>query len=147
MEVPSGVEGSALLRGTPLFRDIRYTNYEIRDTRYDSRFTRFALSLCSFVPQCLCGYESIMQNKPNFQDAQMSVNSILTKDYERNDIFAVPENKPNSNPNKANLLKAKMNVNKVLTKDYENRSNWALFENEPNTKPIQTQLVAAACPS
>jgi hypothetical protein len=30
----------------------------------------------------------------------MSVNSILTKDYERNDIFAVPENKPNSNPNK-----------------------------------------------
>ena len=28
----------------------------------------------------------------------MSVNSILTKDYERNDIFAVPENKANSNP-------------------------------------------------
>ncbi len=29
---------------------------------------------------------------------QMSVNSILTKDYERNDIFAVQENKANSNP-------------------------------------------------
>jgi len=41
---------------------------------------------------------SFMQNKPNFLDAQMNVNSILTKDYERNDIFAVPENKPNSNP-------------------------------------------------
>jgi len=76
-----------------------------------------------------------MQNKPNLPNAQMSVNLILTKDYERNDIFAVPENKANSKPNKANLLKAKMNVNKVLTKDYENRSNWALFENEPNTKP------------
>jgi len=36
--------------------------------------------------------------KPNLPDAQMSVNSILTKDYERNDIFAVPENKANSNP-------------------------------------------------
>ncbi len=41
--------------------------------------------------------------KPNLPDAQMSVNSILTKDYERNDIFAVPENKPNSNPIKANF--------------------------------------------
>jgi len=33
----------------------------------------------------------------------MSVNSILTKDYERNDIFAVPENKANSNPIKPNF--------------------------------------------
>jgi len=33
----------------------------------------------------------------------MSVKSILTKDYERNDIFTVPENKPNSNPIKPNL--------------------------------------------
>jgi len=41
--------------------------------------------------------------KPNLPDAQMSVNSILTKDYERNDIFAFPENKANSNPNKPNL--------------------------------------------
>ena len=40
--------------------------------------------------------------KPNLQDTQMSVNSILTKDYERNDTFAVPENKANSNPNKPN---------------------------------------------
>jgi hypothetical protein len=54
------------------------------------------------------------QNKPNSKPIQtqtnpicrmpkMSVNSILTKDYERNDIFAIPENKPNSNPNKPNL--------------------------------------------
>ena len=32
--------------------------------------------------------------------AKMNANSILTKDYERNDIFEVPENKANSNPNK-----------------------------------------------
>ncbi len=43
------------------------------------------------------------QFKPNLPDVQMSVNSILTRDYERNDIFAVPENKANSNPNKPNL--------------------------------------------
>jgi len=30
------------------------------------------------------------QFKPNLPDAQMSVYPILTKDYERNDIFAVP---------------------------------------------------------
>ena len=29
---------------------------------------------------------------------KMKLNSYSTKDYERNDIFAVPENKPNSNP-------------------------------------------------
>jgi len=44
-----------------------------------------------------------VKTNPNLPDAQMSVNSILTKDYERNDIFAVPENKANSNPIKPNL--------------------------------------------
>jgi len=39
-----------------------------------------------------------MQNKANLLDAQMNVNSILTKDYERNDIFAVQKNKANSKP-------------------------------------------------
>jgi hypothetical protein len=36
-----------------------------------------------------------MQNKANFFSAKMSINSILTKEYERNDIFAVKENKAN----------------------------------------------------
>jgi len=39
-----------------------------------------------------------MQNKANLPDAQMKVSSVLTKDYERNDIFAVPENKANTKP-------------------------------------------------
>jgi hypothetical protein len=47
-----------------------------------------------------------MQNKPNFRKAKM--------------IFAVPENKANSNPIKSNLLDSQMNVNKVFTKGYEN---------------------------
>ncbi|MBA7715690.1 hypothetical protein ES703_124744 [subsurface metagenome] len=50
--------------------------------------------------------------KANLPDAQMSVTSILTKDYERNDIFAVPENKPNSNPINRLPAPKKTNPNK-----------------------------------
>jgi len=35
--------------------------------------------------------------KSNFRKSKMNITSLITKDYERNDIFAVPENKPNSN--------------------------------------------------
>ncbi len=38
------------------------------------------------------------QFKPNLLDTQMNVGSVKTKDYRKNDIFAVPENKANSNP-------------------------------------------------
>jgi hypothetical protein len=34
--------------------------------------------------------------KPNLPDAEMSVNSILTKDYRKKDDFVVRINKPNS---------------------------------------------------
>ena len=43
------------------------------------------------------------QNKPNLLNAQMNVNKVLTKDYERNDIFAVPENKPNQTRSEAEI--------------------------------------------
>jgi len=62
-----------------------------------------------------------MQNKANLLDAQMNVNSILTKDYERNDIFAVQKNKPNTNPNKPNLPEGKIDAKCVVTKDYEEK--------------------------
>ena len=42
-----------------------------------------------------------MQNKPNFQDAQMNLSSILTKNYENESVWTLGENKPNSNPIKA----------------------------------------------
>jgi len=35
------------------------------------------------------------QNKPNFRKNQMNVNSLITKDYRKNDVFAVQKNKPN----------------------------------------------------
>jgi len=41
--------------------------------------------------------------KPNFRKAKMNANVFVTKDYRKNDAFAVQKNKPNSNPNKANF--------------------------------------------
>jgi len=51
-----------------------------------------------------------MQNKPNLPNTQMNVSSALTKDYENDNTFRLPENKPNQT------------------------------QYEPNTKPIQTQF-------
>jgi len=65
-----------------------------------------------------------MQNKPNLLDAQMNVNSILTKDYERNDIFAVPENKANSNPIKANTEPIKPKTNPIQTQNKPNQTQF-----------------------
>ncbi len=36
-----------------------------------------------------------MQNKAILPDAQMKVSSVLTKDYENDNTFRLPENKPN----------------------------------------------------
>jgi len=48
-----------------------------------------------FVSWWFCGYESIMQNKPNLLDTQMNVTSVKTKEYENKRLFRRPENKPN----------------------------------------------------
>ncbi len=79
-----------------------------------------------------------MQNKANFRNDKMNANFYLTKDYERNDIFAVPESKANSNPIKANSLDAQMNVSSILTKDYENKRLCRRGENKPNQTQFQT---------
>ncbi len=44
----------------------------------------------------------IMQNKPNLLNAQMNVTSVLTKDYENDNTFRLPENKANQTQYKAN---------------------------------------------
>jgi len=74
--------------------------------------------------------------KPNFRKAQMNVNSLITKDYRKKDVFAVQKNKPNSNPIKPNFRKAKMNVNSLITKDYRKKDDFAVKKNKPNSKPI-----------
>ena len=40
----------------------------------------------------------IMQNKPNFRDAQVNVSATKIKDYENKSHSTLGENKPNSNP-------------------------------------------------
>jgi len=49
-----------------------------------------------------------MQNKPNFQKAQMNVNMVLTMDYEKWTLGQRGKNKPNSNPiqTQSNPIKA-----------------------------------------
>ena len=49
-----------------------------------------------------------MQNKPNFPDAQMNVNMVLTVDYDKKTLGERGKNKPNSKPiqTQSNPIKA-----------------------------------------
>jgi len=42
-----------------------------------------------------------MQNKPNLLNAQMNVNTVITKDYENERLRTRRKNKPKTNPIKA----------------------------------------------
>ena len=91
-----------------------------------------------------------MQNKPNLPDAQMKVSSVLTKDYENDNTFRLPENKPkqtqyepNQTQYKPNSRKAKMSVTSILAKDYENKPRLPAPPKQTQYKPNQTQPVAS----
>ena len=71
--------------------------------------------------------------KSNLQNAQMNINSPITKDYRKNDDFVVRINKPNSKPIS---VKHKMSANAFSQKDYDNET---AFEPQKN-KPKQTQF-------
>jgi hypothetical protein len=43
-----------------------------------------------------------MQNKPNFRKAEMNVSAVITKDYRKNDAFAVQKTNPIQTQFKAN---------------------------------------------
>ncbi len=84
-----------------------------------------------------------MQNKPNFQNAQMNVNTVLTKHYEKTGLSDKGKTNPIQTQFKANTNpipeKPKMNVTSILTKDYENETAFRLRQNKPKTNPKQTQ--------
>jgi len=80
-----------------------------------------------------------MQNKPNFQKAQMNVNSLITMDYEKISDWTLGQNKPNSNPIKPNFQKAQMNVNSLITKDYRKKDDFIVRKNKPNSNPISVK--------
>ncbi len=73
-----------------------------------------------------------MQNKPNFQDTQMNVSNIITRNYKNFIPLAGQKNKPNSNPIKPNFRKAQMNVNSLITKDYRKKDDFIVRINKPN---------------
>ncbi len=80
-----------------------------------------------------------MQNKPNFQDAQMNVSNIITRNYENKWQRRVRKNKPNTNPNKPNLRKAKMNINSIITKDYRKKDDFLVRINKPNSRKAKNE--------
>jgi len=57
-----------------------------------------ACALPLSVPQCLCGHESIMQNKPNSQKPKTNATSYATKNYTTIPPRSAQKNKPKSNP-------------------------------------------------
>jgi len=84
-----------------------------------------------------------MQNKPNFQNAQINVNKVLTKDYENKRLCRCVKTNPIQTQYKANTNPIpempKMNVTSILTKDYENETAFKPQKNKPNSNPKQTQ--------
>jgi hypothetical protein len=80
-----------------------------------------------------------MQNKPNFQDAQMNVNIYYIKVYKNETASGSGKNKPNSNPINPNFRKAQMNINSFTTKDYRKYDTFAVRKNKPNSKPISSK--------
>jgi len=86
-----------------------------------------------------------MQNKPNLPDAQMNVNTVITKDYENKQLCRCVKTNPIQTQYKANSNpipeRPKMNVTSILTKHYENETAFALRQNKPNSNPKQTQFL------
>jgi len=69
---------------------------KLMQTQYLQRITKIS---CSIRAKKQSQYKPNSNPiKPNCRKAQMNVNSLITKDYRKNDDFAVQQNKPNSNP-------------------------------------------------
>jgi len=80
-----------------------------------------------------------MQNKPNFQDAQMNLNLYNTTVYKNKTAFRRGKNKPNSNPNKPNLKIAQMDINSFVTKDYRKKDDFIVRINKPNSQNAKNE--------
>jgi len=76
--------------------------------------------------------------KPNFQKAQMNVNSLITKDYRKKDAFAVRKNKPNSKPilTRKPIL-PRMNVNFCAAGYYDGKPTFAVRKGRPNNPNVE----------
>ncbi len=85
-----------------------------------------------------------MQNKPNFLNAQILVNCVLTMDYVNIRLRSRFKNKAKQTQFKPNFQKAKMNVSSVKTKVYERNDIFLVPENKANSNPIKPNFKPAS---
>jgi hypothetical protein len=110
---------------------IRYMSIENPTLAHFRHFTLFNKLPSTTVEDSL-QIGPFMQNKPNFQDAQMSVSNIITTNYKIFIPLAGYKNKANSNPIRPNFRKAKMNVNLYVIEDYRKNDDFIVRINKPN---------------
>ncbi len=79
-----------------------------------------------------------MQNKPNFLDAQMNINTVLTKDYENKRLRTRRENKPKTNPIKPNYFSnaVKYSLRPIRQAQDETPRHWQAGHASPTTTAI-----------
>ena len=134
-----------------------------RQRRPTKSFSKSPLSLYFLAPSCLSGYKSIMQNKPNSQNAEIATTPVTPKIYPNIPLPPTRKNKAKTNPipphrestenrvssikypalfmqNKPNSPKAKTNATSYTTRIYANIPPLAIRKN----KPKQTQSCRGA---
>ncbi|HIJ51804.1 MAG TPA: hypothetical protein HPP66_01465 [Planctomycetes bacterium] len=79
-----------------------------------------------------------MQNKPNFQNAQMNVSRVSTKDYAKWTLGQRGKNKPNTNPIKPNFPAPRGETNPIQTQS--NPISPPHAAKQTQYKPNQTQF-------
>ena len=83
--------------------------------------------ITGFLPKTTKNKQLFMQNKPNLLDAQMSVTSVRTRNYEDFRLYGCRKNKPNSKP--------KQTQSKPI-KPYQSQFQ---TQNKPNQTQFQTR--------
>ena len=109
--------------------ELRNTQYEIRDTRYERSLPK------PTTKDYVRNYKQNMQNKPNFQKSQMNVSSVITMNYEQRTMNDELKNKPNSKPIQSQF---KPNTKPIQTQ-YKANSNptcRGVASGEAGTNPI-----------
>ena len=95
------------------------TQYAIHNTLHEINSTNSYVRI----------YKLFMQNKANFRDDKMNINTTLTMNYVILSHWLRRKNKPNSNPIKPKTNPIKANTNPI----------------KANTNPIQTQSKPILC--
>ena len=103
------------------------------------RFLRFPLLLGPFVPQCLCGHESIMQNKPNSFEDRNNATCFTTRVYANKRPPPHSKKQSQSNPNKPDVKMGKMTISTAILKAYANEQrtmNSERYSKQTQSNPI-----------